>query len=210
MTRFPRPARRTGRADLPHPAPGLVSRRGIRGCPRTTLPPCPSLGDLVAFPLGLGVELLRQGPDSRAFSGSWPITHPLLLPKHPEPGPLPSTGITRLRQYYGPLRVPHRPAPKEQLRASDSRTVWASRVATRSFSTCHPHYPGEPPGARSVVPPRVLRPSPLCRRVGARNFTFEACSGFTRVTARGFASSPFENCCPGGLATSGYPNTARP
>src|SRR3974377_1767392 len=34
------------------------------------------------------------------------------------------------------------------------------------------------------------RPSPKFRRVGVRNFTFEACSGFTRVTAHGFASTP--------------------
>src|SRR5713101_2939431 len=29
------------------------------------------------------------------------------------------------------------------------------------------------------------RPSPVNRRVGIRNFTFEACSSFTRVTGRG-------------------------
>ena len=34
------------------------------------------------------------------------------------------------------------------------------------------------------------RPSPLCRRVGVRTFTFEACSGFTRVTARRIAQPP--------------------
>src|SRR5438128_8315905 len=35
--------------------------------------------------------------------------------------------------------------------------------------------------------PVAPRPSPLLRRVGIHTFTFEACSGFTRVTARGFA-----------------------
>jgi hypothetical protein len=33
-------------------------------------------------------------------------------------------------------------------------------------------------------------PSPFCRRVGIRISTFEACSGFTRVTARRFAQPP--------------------
>jgi len=36
----------------------------------------------------------------------------------------------------------------------------------------------------------ILRPSPLLRRVGFHNFTFEACSGFTRVTARMVACPP--------------------
>src|SRR6516162_4362108 len=41
----------------------------------------------------------------------------------------------------------------------------------------------------SIASPSV-RPSPLCRRVGIRDFTFEACSGFTRVTARRVAQPP--------------------
>jgi hypothetical protein len=41
----------------------------------------------------------------------------------------------------------------------------------------------------SIASPST-RPSPLCRRVGIRNFTFEACSDFTRVTARQIAQSP--------------------
>jgi hypothetical protein len=35
-----------------------------------------------------------------------------------------------------------------------------------------------------------MRPSPNLRRVGVRNFTFEACAGFTRVTARWIAQPP--------------------
>src|SRR5713226_656099 len=35
------------------------------------------------------------------------------------------------------------------------------------------------------------RPSPLCRRVGIHDFTFEACSSFTRVTAYKIAHPPF-------------------
>src|SRR5205823_1967055 len=34
------------------------------------------------------------------------------------------------------------------------------------------------------------RPYPFLRRVGIRNFTFEACSGFTRVTAHWIAQPP--------------------
>ena len=35
------------------------------------------------------------------------------------------------------------------------------------------------------------RPSLLCREVGVHHNTFGACSGFTRITARGFAREPF-------------------
>jgi hypothetical protein len=41
----------------------------------------------------------------------------------------------------------------------------------------------------SITSPSV-RPSPFCRRVGIRVSTFEACSGFTRVTAHRIAQPP--------------------
>jgi hypothetical protein len=41
----------------------------------------------------------------------------------------------------------------------------------------------------SIASP-LTRPSPFPRRVGIRIFTFEACSGFTRVTARWIAQPP--------------------
>jgi len=37
---------------------------------------------------------------------------------------------------------------------------------------------------------RSVLPSPLFRRVGVHNFTFEACSGFTQVTACRVAQPP--------------------
>ncbi len=44
--------------------------------------------------------------------------------------------------------------------------------------------------------PVVQRPSPISGRVGVHDFTFEACSGFTRVTARAIASLPEGDLCP--------------
>jgi hypothetical protein len=41
----------------------------------------------------------------------------------------------------------------------------------------------------SIASPSVP-PSPFCRRVGIHISTFEACSGFTHVTARQFAQPP--------------------
>ena len=42
----------------------------------------------------------------------------------------------------------------------------------------------------------ALQPSPTVKRVGVRNFTFVACSGFTRVAARVFAALPFADLFP--------------
>jgi hypothetical protein len=42
-----------------------------------------------------------------------------------------------------------------------------------------------------LIHPFARRPSLLCREVGVHHRTFGACSGFTRVTARGFAREPF-------------------
>src|SRR3954447_22318626 len=54
----------------------------------------------------------------------------------------------------------------------------------------------------SVASPSAW-PSPLLRRVGIRDFTFEACSGFTHVTACRIARSPkatfVTRLRPGGL-----------
>jgi hypothetical protein len=51
--------------------------------------------------------------------------------------------------------------------------------------------------------PVARRPSPIFGRVGVHDFTFEACSGFTRVTARAIAASPREACVPAASACAG-------
>src|SRR4051812_44106406 len=59
-----------------------------------------------------------------------------------------------------------------------------------TLPTCRAQYPG---GSRRVhvsIASPLTRPSPFPRRVGIRIFTFETCSGFTRVTARWIAQPP--------------------
>jgi hypothetical protein len=46
----------------------------------------------------------------------------------------------------------------------------------------------------SIASP-LMQPSPNGRRVGIRIVTFEACSGFTRVTARRIAQPPIGDLC---------------
>src|SRR3954454_20694076 len=64
-----------------------------------------------------------------------------------------------------------------------------------------PRYPHHPSGVPCPLPRRIgrvrasiaspsVRPSPFCRRGSIRISTFEACSGFTRVTARRIAQPP--------------------
>ena len=43
---------------------------------------------------------------------------------------------------------------------------------------------------RASALPKTVLPSPGLGRVGVHDFAFEACSGFTRVTARRFAQAP--------------------
>src|SRR5215204_3207693 len=59
-----------------------------------------------------------------------------------------------------------------------------------TLPTCRAPYPG---GSRRVhvsIASPLTRPSPFPRRVGICIFTFEASSGFTRVTARWIAQPP--------------------
>ena len=67
-----------------------------------------------------------------------------------------------------------------------------------TFPACRAQYPG---GSNRCVSVSSLsaRPSPVNRRVGIHNFTFGACSSFTRVTACKIARPP-----EGGLLSRGF------
>src|SRR6476619_5843941 len=86
----------------------------------------------------------------------------------PEVRVLPSTGITRLQRSYYPVRLPPVPPPEATLRPLPS------------------HQPGLPRLPESPF----HRAVPTTPRVGIRIVTFEACSGFTHVTARRIAQPP--------------------
>ena len=106
---------------------------------------------------------------------------------------LPSSGVTRLRRYYEPLRhLGYRPVcpSRDSGCRSRPRTAEASLVAlVTRFDACRRPYPGGT--ARCLYPPargpwiscRSLpsqqRPSRSLGSVGFRVFRFEACSAFT-------------------------------
>jgi hypothetical protein len=113
----------------------------------------------------------------------------------PEVRPLPSTGVTRFQQYYGPVRLPAQP----ETSLTGFRLVidhhWTGSPVLPWFplGACRRHYPG-----RTAV--GGCRSFPLCAAAVAFPFkgggsaparpVFGACSTFTRVTARSLAESP--------------------
>src|SRR5271155_4287933 len=87
MTPFPHPAHRTGQADFPHPALGqdftpLLSRA-------TPSAVSEHFSELIGCPISMALTPSRVRLELRS---------------------LPSTGITRHRRYYEPLRPPGAPS----------------------------------------------------------------------------------------------------
>jgi hypothetical protein len=124
------------------------------------------------------------------FAGAWPITGPRFLRGHPEVRALSSTGVTRLQRYCDPLRVPAGPPSLPRTLEFVPTRTGVPPLAQTTFPACRAHYPGGPKPVRLSVASRPVQPSPLFRRVGVHDFTFEACSSFTRVTACRVAQPP--------------------
>ena len=101
-----------------------------------------------------------------------------------------SAGITRHRRSYDPVRLPPWPLPSATLRTLPSPMTGLPRLPEPPFRRAVPTTPADRAGARVDCFPRSLEPSPNGRRVGIRIVTFEACIGFTRVTARRIAQPP--------------------
>ena len=118
---------------------------------------------------------------------------------------LPSTGVTRLHQYYEPLRHPSQPSlslTSCQL-IPTAITAGTSRVA--SDPLCLHAVANTPAGSMetcSLVLSHRLRPSPNRRRVGSCIVGFEACSAFTHVTACMLTESPMRPSTPKASAAS--------
>src|SRR2546426_12543026 len=74
---------------------------------------------------------------------------------------LPSPGITRFQQYYGPLRVPVGPLSLVRTSESASARTGVPPLAQITFPACRAHYPGGPEPVRVSVASRSEE-----RRVG--------------------------------------------
>ena len=129
--------------------------------------------------------------------GSSPITAPHFLPKRIRcKGP----SLHRVSATSPVLFPSPTPARTSTRRAVVSRDLTCGTGLPR----CIKHFPDMP----SSIPrwirtsasigcfPVLLRPSPNIGRVGFHDFTFEACSRFTRVTACRFAATRMVYFCP--------------
>jgi hypothetical protein len=94
--------------------------------------------------------------------------------------------------------------PIEDVGGATSTSAGSPPITQTTFLTCRAHYPGGPNRCVSVSS-LSARPSPVNRRVGIHNFTFEACSSFTRVTACKIARPP-----NGGLVSRGFDPASYP
>ena len=70
-----------------------------------------------------------------------------------------------------------------------STSAGSPEITQTTFPACRAQYPGGPNRCLSVSS-LFVQPSPVNRRVGIHDFTFEACSSFTRVTACRIACPP--------------------
>ena len=143
------------------------------------------------FRLRLDVELPPMAPELLGCCQDHRQSPLLAIIKSvPEVRALCSAGITRPHSSYGPVRRSRGPSPKvtsrarpRPLRAAPDYPYHSSNVPCplprRTRTGAHV---GCFPVPRGL--PRILR------RVGVRDFTFEACSGFTRITARWIAQPP--------------------
>ena len=194
--------RTTARAVLPHTAlgPSSSSRlaqfqkhtgihktnrlvkvvRGVSAFPARAQPVLMNL----AWPSGIA-SVAAPGLRGALLDSSSIATFPCCFVCTLEPGPLPSTGITRLHRYCGPLRHPS--SARRQMRLVtepiSSHLRRASRVSRCSLLTCRhppPRRSGSNPSSRSLDP---CQPSPSPRRVGLRIVHSGAVSVFTHVTA---------------------------
>ena len=74
--------------------------------------------------------------------------------------------------------------------ATSLRTGRVSLVTRITFPACRAQLPRRIGRVLLSIPSLSVRASPFCRRVGTHISTFEACSGFTRVTARWIVQPP--------------------
>src|SRR6266446_895989 len=170
----------TGHRHAPECRRGRSCRTGRRSDSR----PPPSLSRVTPSAVSEHSSELLGCPISRSLATSCVCL---------ELRPLPSTGITQLHRYYGPLRHPSAPG----LSLTGVRLIIPDHalglpvLRSLSLCTCCRHYPGAAAGRT----PRSSHPAVSAfpgrgRRVGLHIDLFEACSAFTRVAACTLARSP--------------------
>ncbi len=113
----------------------------------------------------------------------------------PEVRVLPSAGVTQPRQVLRPCPTPAGTIVETMSEARPPSHTGLPQLPGSPFRHAVPTTPMDQNGCNRRLLPRSTRPSPLFRRVGVHDFTFEACSGFTHVTACRIAQPPKGGLC---------------
>src|SRR5215831_8355216 len=101
-----------------------------------------------------------------------------------------SSGITRPQRSNDPVRLPLWPSPKATFEAATLARNGSPLTTTNHPSDVLCPLPRRIKRVRVSITSSLMLHSPNGRRVCIRIVTFEACSGFTRVTARRIAQPP--------------------
>ena len=183
---FPMSAHRTGHAVFPHPALGRVSHRGMH--------------QRIPRQLGRDTQRLLESPEQARRSQAHATLRLLDSSRH-----------TSHQGSFPPSRLCCPQGPSGTMSPSDfpsGSTLMMERglcgPAGRDLPCCPVCCADVPrPLPRRANPwssvgcsHGLQRPSRLFRPVGPRDFTFEACSGFTHVAARQLADPPEVGLCP--------------
>ncbi len=113
-----------------------------------------------------------------------------IFPSMPEVRVLCSSGITQHQRSYDPVRLPPGLPCLPRHRSCDLRPKRVSPDYPDHLSDVPCPLPRRIERVLMSIPSPLMQPSPNGRRVGIRIVTFEACSGFTHVTARRIAQPP--------------------
>ena len=123
------------------------------------------------------------------FPGSSPITSPCFFTSTPEVRVLPPPALPGFFGTSDPLRFPPRSLPFSSVGIVISNGGGPPPITQTTFLTCRAHYLGGSNRCLSVsFPARAAFPN--LSGAGIRDFTFEACSSFTRVAACQIAHRP--------------------
>src|SRR3979411_2101871 len=155
---------------------------------RTCTPPPPG-----GIPMALQLSLKAPDP-SRCLQAFANHLHLAFFESTPEVRVLSSAGVTRLQRSYDPVRLPPVPPPEATLRPLPSHQTGLPRLPEPPFRRAVPTTPADRAGALVDCFPAHAA-FPKWQEVGIRIVTFEACSGFTHVTARRIAQPPTGDLC---------------
>ena len=138
------------------------------------------------------------------FAGASPITPPPLRQKRTR-----SKGAFLRRHYpastvLSPFPIPARAATRGDVEAATLARDGPPRLPVSPSLRAVPTTPADRNGCIRRLLPRSTRPSPNLRRVGVHIFTFEACSGFTRVRPARSLNRPRRPLSQG-FGPAGYP-----